>query len=219
MSVFGDRVKHLRVSMNLSLRQLSKLTGISPSAIHAYEMGIRNAGHEALEALSDVFNCDVNYLLGKTNVKNSVADKLGYDSLYEAYINSPLRVPVLGYVAAGIPIDAITDILDYEELSPEMVKDGSEYFALQIKGASMEPKISEGDVVIVRKQADCENGQIAIVCVNGDQATCKRVMKQANGILLQPLNPAYEPTFYTAEQIQNLPITILGRVVELRAKF
>jgi repressor LexA len=100
-----------------------------------------------------------------------------------------------------------------------MVKDGSEYFALRIKGQSMEPKISDGDVVIVRCQHNIDNGQIAIVCVNGDQATCKKVVKQTNGILLVPFNPAFETAFYTNEQIESIPITILGRVIELRAKF
>lgn len=208
MPSFNQRLKELRLKANLSQQLLADRIGISKSSINMYERGEREPGIETLEAFADFFNVDMNYLLGKTD---SIRTPL--------FSNGKMRVPVLGYVAAGIPIDAITDILDYEELSPNMVKDGSEYFALQIKGSSMEPKISEGDVVIVRKQEDCENGQIAIVCVNGDQATCKRVMKQANGILLQPLNPAYEPTFYTAEQIQNLPITILGRVVELRAKF
>ena len=83
----------------------------------------------------------------------------------------------------------------------------------------MEPKISDGDVVIVRKQPDCDSGQIAIVCVNGDHATCKKIMKQSTGILLKPLNPSYDPMFYTNEEIESIPITILGRVVELRAKF
>ncbi len=208
MPSFNQRLKELRLKAELSQQSLADGIGISKSSINMYERGEREPGLETLEAFADFFNVDMNYLLGTTDTIRT-----------PIFVTNKMRVPVLGYVAAGIPIDAITDILDYEELSPEMVKDGSEYFALQIKGASMEPKISEGDVVIVRKQADCENGQIAIVCVNGDQATCKRVMKQANGILLQPLNPAYEPTFYTAEQIQNLPITILGRVVELRAKF
>ena len=130
-----------------------------------------------------------------------------------------VKIPVLGKVAAGIPIDAITDILDYEEISSDMIKDGSEYFALQIKGDSMEPKISSGDVVIVRHQPDCDSGQIAIVCVNGNEATCKKIMKQPTGIMLVPLNPTFEPTFYSNKEIEEIPITILGKVVELRAKF
>ena len=90
MSKFSQRVKYLRLGMNLSLRQLSKLTGISPSAIHAYETGKRDAGYSSLEALSDVFNCDIDYLLGKTDIRNSAARALGYDSLHEAYVNGSL---------------------------------------------------------------------------------------------------------------------------------
>jgi transcriptional regulator with XRE-family HTH domain len=84
MSVFSDRVKRLRNEANLSLRQLSKLTGISPSAIHSYEVGVREAGYQSLEALSDVFNCDIDYLLGKSDIKNSAANAMGYNSLFEA---------------------------------------------------------------------------------------------------------------------------------------
>jgi transcriptional regulator with XRE-family HTH domain len=85
MSVFSERVKSLRLGMNLSLRQLSSLTDISPSAIHAYEVGKREASYQSLEALSDVFNCDINYLLGKTDIKNSAANALGHNTLYEAH--------------------------------------------------------------------------------------------------------------------------------------
>ena len=206
MSSISERIMVAISKAKLSYSELSELTNIPKAALQRYATGTTpKVPLDRLEAIAKATNVSAQYLMG-------------WGEKYEKRVNG-VRIPVLGYVAAGIPIEAITDVLDYEELSPEMVKDGSEYFALQIKGSSMEPKISEGDVVIVRKQEDCENGQIAIVCVNGDQATCKRVMKQANGILLQPLNPAYEPTFYTAEQIQNLPITILGRVVELRAKF
>ena len=202
----GDRIKKYRKMLGMSQEELANKVDITKQAIYKYESNIvTNIPLDKIEVMSSVFGIQPSQLMGWNSS--------------ETVCGTPISIPVLGYVAAGIPIDAVTDILDYEELSLDMVKDGSEYFALKIKGSSMEPKISEGDVVIVRKQEDCENGQIAIVCVNGDQATCKRVMKQANGILLQPLNPAYEPTFYTAEQIQNLPITILGRVVELRAKF
>lgn len=91
MSVFSERVASLRREANLSLRQLSKLSGISSSAIHAYEIGTREAGYQSLEALSDVFNCDIDYLVGKSDIKNSAANALGYNSLYEAYKqNSPL---------------------------------------------------------------------------------------------------------------------------------
>ena len=197
--MFCDILKRLRLRSKYSQSELAKALGVSKSTISMYEVGERMPDYEMLKSISELFNVSMDFLYGKNVSKASVA--------------------VLGYVAAGIPIEAITDIIDYEEIDADMLKDGSEYFGLVIKGQSMEPKFSEGDVVIVRKQPDVDSGQIAIVCVNGDTATCKKVMKQANGILLQPLNPAYEPTFYSADDVQNIPITILGRVVELRAKF
>ena len=129
------------------------------------------------------------------------------------------RVPVLGTVQAGIPIDAIEEIIDYEELKPEMMAHGEEYFALQVKGSSMEPRMREGDVVIVKKQPDVNHDDTAIVLVNGGEATIKRVLKSESGIMLAPNNPAYETKFYSNKEIADLPVVILGKVVELRAKF
>lgn len=101
-------------------------------------------------------------------------------------------------MAAGTPIEAVEDILDYEEIDAKTAASG-EYFALQIKGQSMEPKISDGDVVIVRQQSVCNSGDIAVVLVNGDEATVKRIKKRPEGIMLIPSNPAYEPMFYSKE--------------------
>ena len=94
-----------------------------------------------------------------------------------------------------------------------------EYIALKIKGDSMEPKISDGDVVIVRLQPDFNNGDIVIVLVNGDEATCKKIKKTPEGVMLISTNPAYEPMFYSKKQVGELPVRVLGKVVELRAKF
>ena len=100
-----------------------------------------------------------------------------------------------------------------------MLEHGEEYFALQVKGDSMQPKMDAGDVVIVRKQSDVGHGDTAIVLVNGSEATIKRVLKQEAGIMLAPNNPAYETKFYSNKEIADLPVVILGKVVELRAKF
>lgn len=129
-----------------------------------------------------------------------------------------VTIKVLGRVAAGIPIEAVENIIDTEEISEEMAKTG-EFFGLRIHGDSMEPKISEGDVVIVRKQEDAESGDIIIATVNGTDATCKRLRKYREGIELVSTNPSYEPMFFSAEEIEKKPVRIIGRVVELRAKF
>lgn len=127
-------------------------------------------------------------------------------------------INVLGRVAAGIPIDAIQDIIDTEEISEEMAKSG-EFFGLQIHGDSMEPRMCEGDVVIVRKQDDAESGDIVIAMVNGNDATCKRLRKYRDGIELISNNPSYEPMFFSNQDIQEKPVKIIGKVVELRGKF
>ena len=129
-----------------------------------------------------------------------------------------IKIPVLGKVVAGIPIEAIEEILDYEEINLELAKTG-DFFALQIKGDSMEPRMQEGDVVIVRKQETVDTGDIAIVLVNGDEATVKKIKILNDGIMLIPFNSKYDPWEYTAEDIEKLPVKIIGKVVELRAKF
>lgn len=124
----------------------------------------------------------------------------------------------MGRVVAGIPIDAIEEIIDYEEIPKEMAATG-DFFALKVKGASMEPRILEGDVVIVRKQDDVESGDIAIILINGNDATVKRVKKQKDGITLIANNiSVYEPHYYSNDEITQLPVRILGKVVELRGK-
>lgn len=130
-----------------------------------------------------------------------------------------IKIPVLGRVQAGIPIEAIEEVIDYEEISEDVARCG-DFFGLQVKGNSMEPKFSEGDVVIVRKQPDIESGQIGIIIVNGTDATVKRVVKHdEGGISLISLNPSYAPKYFTNNEIINMPVSIIGRVVELRAKF
>ena len=129
-----------------------------------------------------------------------------------------VKIPVLGKVAAGIPIEAIEDIIDEEEIAEELALQGN-YFGLRIDGDSMEPDIHKHDTVIVRQQSDVDSGDIAIVLVNGHDATCKRIRKYKDGIELIANNPSYEPKFYSDELIKNLPVTVIGKVIELRRKF
>ena len=129
------------------------------------------------------------------------------------------RIPVLGYVAAGIPIDAIQEVLDWEEI-PSVMAETGKFFGLRIKGDSMEPRICEGDTVIVRAQSSADSGDTVIVQVNGNEATCKKLKITETGISLISLNAVkYDPMEFTKAQIKELPVTIIGRVVELRGKF
>ncbi len=135
-------------------------------------------------------------------------------------LNRPkgVRIPVLGEVVAGVPIDAVEEYLDWEEITPELAETG-DFFALKIKGDSMEPRIVAGDVVIVKMQSTAETGDIVIAMVNGDDACCKRFIKQNDGIILQSFNSAYTPMFFTKEEIETKPVSIIGKVIENRQKY
>lgn len=148
---------------------------------------------------------------------NRLDGKVTIDSPQEPIQKKGITINVLGRVAAGIPIEAIEDIIDTEEITEEMAKTGT-FFGLQIHGDSMEPRIYDGDVVIVRQQDDAESGEIVIAIVNGDDAVCKRLSKYAGGISLISLNSKYDPLIFTNEDIANKPVKIIGKVVELRGK-
>ena len=205
---FRTRLKQLRKERNINQRELSEYLKVAPSTISMYENGQREPNFEVLEVLADFFNVDMNYLLGKT------------DKTTKLIIDKPqgLKIPVLGTVAAGIPISAVEDILDYEEV-PQSWENQGEFFALKIKGDSMEPRMESGDVVIVKQQSDANSGDTVIVLVNGDDATCKKLQKTDNGIMLVSTNPKYPPMFYSNEDIRTKPVVILGKVVELRQKY
>ena len=129
-----------------------------------------------------------------------------------------VTINVLGRLAAGIPIDCVEEIIDTEEITQDMASTG-EFFGLQIHGDSMEPRMKDGDVVIVRQQNDAETDNIVIAVVNGNEATCKRLKKYAEGIALISTNPSYEPMYFSNKEIAEKPVRIIGVVKELRAKF
>ena len=128
-----------------------------------------------------------------------------------------ITINVLGRVAAGIPIDAIDEVIDQEEISPRLAQTG-EFFGLRIKGDSMSPQIMDGDTVIVRKQEDAESDQIVIAIINGNDGVCKKLRKIAHGLMLISLNPQYDPMVFDYSEIDSIPVKIIGKVVEIRRK-
>ena len=126
------------------------------------------------------------------------------------------RIHVYGSVPAGVPTEALEDIVDFEDIPTEWLRGGQEYFGLKVKGDSMYPVYLDGDTIIVRKQPTCESGEDCVVYVNGYEATLKRVQLLPDGLRLQPLNPNYPPQTFTKEEVQALPVGIAGVVVELR---
>ena len=218
MENIGDLIREYRQSHGLSMEEFGKRAGLSKAYISLIERGKNTRSNkpivpsiDTVKAIADGLEMDLDVLLRSIDPSQKIK------------INSTrpkgVQIPVLGRVVAGVPLEAVEEILDYEEITPELAATG-EFFALQIRGRSMEPRMLEGDVVIVRKQDDVESGDIAIVLVNGDEATVKKIKKMSTGITLIATNiSVYEPHFYSNEEIEVLPVQILGKVVELRGKF
>ena len=188
----------------MTQQELAGKLFVSQQAIGKWERGESTPNPEAIVTMSRIFGVSADTLLGESSVPVSTGGTW---------------IPVLGDVAAGIPIEAVEDVVDYEEIDAALAATG-EFFGLRSKGSSMEPRIREGDVVIVRKQEDADTGDTAVGMVNGDSATVKRIKKESDGSLwLLPNNPAYDPQHYSRSEILEKPVHIIGKVVELRGKF
>lgn len=211
--LLGDIIKQYRSEHNLSQRDFGKKCELSHTYIAALEKKVDTRSGKTITPTVDAVK---NISKGLGIPLQELLNILDDEQEFIVNTNKSIRIPVLGSIPAGVPIELIEDILDYEDISEEMLKGGKEYFALKVKGNSMEPKYLNGDTIIVLKQNDCESGQDAICMVNGDDGTFKRVFKTDNGITLQPLNSEYMPMFYSNEDIKNKPVRILGVVKEIR---
>ena len=207
----GERIRDLREKLNISQVDFADKINVSKQTLYKYENNlITNIPSDKIEAAANITHVSPAYLMGWDNITpiaNGIKNR-----------KRGITINVLGKVAAGIPLEAMEDIIDTEEITEELASTGN-FFGLQIHGDSMAPRMCEGDIVIVRQQDDAESGEIIIAMVNGDEATCKRLRKYRDGIELISNNPAYAPMFFSNEDIIEKPVKIIGKVVELRGKF
>lgn len=200
---FAKRALELMSQNGYTYESLASVVpGTSASALQRYFTGgSKKVPMDLVLSCSEIFGVDVLWLAG-SDEKPPMAHK----------------IPVYGKVAAGFPIEMVEEVLDYEEI-PAKWGDPSDFFCLKVNGESMRPKMDDGDVIVVRKQSDAETGDVVVFSVNGESASCKKLRKTENGLFFMPTNNDFEPMFYSNEQIEALPVQILGKVVELRAKF
>lgn len=212
MRTLGSRIKGLREQHRLSQKELANILNVNGSTLSQYESDKRVPSDDIKLKIAQYFGVTTDYLLGneETNPSNEQEEASEY-----------IKIPVLGLVKAGLPSDAIEEILDWEEIPKDWLRGGKEYFALEISGDSMTPRMEAGDVIVVQKQSWCDkSGDVMVVRVNGDEATVKKVLLQDNGILLVAYNNSeYPPIFYSKKDIKELPVEYIGKVVELRGKF
>ena len=193
-------IKYMHIH-KLTQKDVAKITGVSHQSVSNWVNCKQVPRMGIIETLADRFGILKSDLLesSKAIAKPTVG----------------MRIPILGVVPCGVPVEAIEDVIDYEEVSEALYKT-CKLFGLKAKGDSMSPKIEHGDTLIVRQQNSIESGQIGIVKVNGDEATCKKIKLHNHSIALVPINDLFNTVEYNAEQVEKLPVQIVGRVVEIR---
>lgn len=201
----GERIKKKRIESGFSQVDFANKIDVSKQTLYKYENNIiTNIPSDKIEAISKVLNLSPMYIMGWEDLEQPTPKSNGYPTV---------RIPVLGDVAAGVPILAQQDIIGYEDIPADLAKTG-EYFGLKIKGDSMEPKIHDNDIVIVKSMSDAENNDIVIAMIN-NEATCKRLHKYSNSVVLTAINSDYKPIEVTPDE----NIQILGKVVMSISKF
>ena len=213
----GRRITKARMAMAMTKKELAEKVQLAGSTIGRYEDGaIENLKIPVIYAIAEALNVNPHWLLCTSpfiDTKDMMRDSKQLENSIRA-----VRVPVLGRVVAGVPIEAVENVIGYEEISVRTARLG-DIFALRVKGNSMAPRICDGDIVIVKKQESVESGDIAIVLVNNGDATIKKVNVSEAGVTLIAFNPAvYEPHFYTNAEVSSLPVNIIGKVIEFRGK-
>lgn len=194
--------------------KVAKETGISTATLSSWKKGRYTPKKEKLQKIADYFGVRLEYLTGASPYRTD--KELLANTTTKTVAAS--RIPVLGTVPCGIPVEAVQEILDWEEVKEAENYDGK-LFALRAKGDSMAPRISEGDILVVHQQPDAESNELIIALVNGDEATCKELKKREDGIVLVPWNTiGHEPQFYSWKEIEQLPVRIIGKVLEIRSK-
>lgn len=202
-----NRIKFLREEKGIYQKDLAKLLDVSVPAINYYENEKRSLDTNSALILAEYFNVSVDYLLGKSNIRNS-----------ESINKINLKIPVLGIVKAGYDYLADENIIDYVSVTDSNLNN-NDFFALKVKGNSMVPEIYEGDIAIVKKQNDFENGDYVVALINGDEATIKKAYKTDTGLLLQPVNPSFTPLIFDKKDIDTLPVKIIGVLYNITRSF
>lgn len=196
MNTLGDRMRILRSGRGLTQQAVAEALGVSRSAVAMWEKNEREPNLETLAALAKLLNVPMTALVERE-------ERPLPENVRPARYR---RIPLLGAIAAGEPIFAGEEHETYVDVGGSVQAD----FALEVQGESMEPVYKDGDVVYIRSQSDVSDGQVAAVVID-DSATLKRVYHLPIGVQLMPINPAFAPMLFTAENSNS--VRILGLAV------
>ena len=216
--IWNNRLRKLREQSGYTLKEISVKLGVSEAMVSRHESSTKNIPYDIIEEYAKIYGCTPSYIMGWDNAEASAGDGC-YENLKEIPRNivpiSTVKVPLIGEIACGEPIEADEEIEYYVEPGTPIHCD----FALKAKGDSMEGvnlKIHDGDIVFVRKQSTVENGEIAVVIIDND-ATLKRVYYYPDDkkLVLQAENSKYAPFVYVGPELET--VHILGKAVAFQS--
>ena len=215
-----DKIKELIIEKYGSVRQFALKIDVPYTTIDSIlKRGIDNSNVSNVIKMCKALNISID----KTIENNELISNLNFDNAELTSLSTDIvQIPLLGKIPAGIPLEIIEDkyAVDTIDIPKEWLKGNHKYFALKIEGDSMEPDYLDKDIIIFKQANDCTSGQDCCIRINGFDATFKRVRKQDNGIMIIPLNEnnssGFVSTFYSKEDIEKIPIEILGVVKQIR---
>lgn len=214
----GQYLKNVREQLGYSTYDVNKLCDISQSYLSLMENGRRKASAIILKKLAPIYSLDYIDLYEKAGYIDLIDNSKKSKSKLDKLGNPVVEIPILGTVKAGYNYLAQENWIGTIDIDKKLA-DSGEFFALKVKGDSMAPVLIEDDIVIIKKQDDFENGDIVVAIVNGDEATIKKGKKSESKILLQPFNANYDPLIFTKEEMDTIPVRIVGTVKQLKREF
>ena len=207
----NKNIRHIRSNNKMSQQELAEKVGIDRSTISRIENNEVETTLDTAIKISDALNVPLNDLISKD---------LTFNNVIPIEISSNVKIPVYGTIKAGIPIESQEDIIEYVDIPEDWTKGNKKFFGLKISGDSMFPKYNENDIVIFEQNDDLEmyNGKDCAIMINGTESTFKKISVNENGIVLQPYNTSYDILFYSRDQVEQLPIRVVGIAREKRTK-
>ena len=209
--MFADRLREARKAKRYSQTEVSRMLGVTQQAVGKWETGRSTPDPQTVARLAEILDTTADALLGLQQAP-ATAPAVGRNA-FSRYTES--LVPVVGTVRAGYGALAFEEDYGKEYAS---VKDPQNYFYLVVKGDSMEPRISDGDLALVHRQNTLENGDLGVLVYGSDgDGTLKKYIQRGNSVILHPFNPDYEELVIKGEELDHLYIA--GKVVETKAKW
>lgn len=211
----GNNLRNIREHNGMTQKELANRLNVRQTAISYWETGKRQPDLNTIIKISEIFNVNLNAILDGNDNKTSVAEYKGGFGTSSQNPFGHYRIPVLTTVAAGKPIYAEEDVIEWIDYDKDP---GDHVRTCRIEGNSMIPRIQDGDTVIFDTDLGWEDGDVVIATVNGDHATCKRIKRYADGIALLSDNADMRPMYFSRDEVVELPVKIVGRVIEVRGK-